>query len=219
MICTAALSKGKLSCVSEAREIYRIDIQSSPSHCCHFCSGHTGTQTGCGPPRGDDQPAMTWYSPEEQAAVPEIPDLNDEHACATGVSAGRQTRWTQRSTSALRCLLMGDCSQHMARIQLQSHPMRMMVRWQKDVGRPMPSNLQSWSTPRRWLHESQRQQWKGEGYPKAGCWSPPSGQKDLLPSLLSDKPLSQQLEGEMKTVHLAPRCCCHLHGDTEQFRG
>lgn len=36
-----------------------------------------------------------------------VPDLSDECACATGVSAGRQTRRTQRSTSPLCCLLMG----------------------------------------------------------------------------------------------------------------
>lgn len=172
-------------------------------------------QTCCGSPRGDNQPAVTWESPAEQAAVP---DLNDECACATGVSAGRQTPRTQRSTSPLRCLLMGDCSQPRG-----TDPAPLLPHEDDGAGTERcrmfhAQQSMPWSTPRRrWLHESHQQQWKGEGYSKAGCWSPPSEQKDFLTSLLLDKLLSQELEGERKMVHLAPCCCCDLHGDTEQF--
>lgn len=99
----------------------------------------------------------------------------------------------------------------------ESYPMRMMTWGQKNVdAQPSTVLLYIKKEMTSWISASTA---TGRGCPKTGCWRPPSEQKDFLPSLLLDKLLSQQLEGEMKMVHPASSCCRDLHGNTEQFHG
>lgn len=157
MICTAVLSEEWLSCGFEASEIDCRDIQSPPSHCCHFCTGQTGMQTCTSSlkvisvshhlvkPGGALSSWPEWWVCLCHWCPGRIPGTQDTEIHTTSVLPAHGGLLTANDTDPT-----------------QPYPMKIMELGQKDIGSSMNSSLQSWwSSPRRRpLHESSQQQWE-----------------------------------------------------------